>query len=87
MWRPVMYYVWVIYGICSIPMDIIIFYTIIITNMKGLENINESNGVTLYAYSVNGKQVSQFMKLSDLQNEVKPEGAVIVSAFINGGKF
>ena len=55
--------------------------------MKGLENINESNGVTLYAYSVNGKQVSQFMKLVDLQKETKPEGAVIISAFINGGKF
>ena len=55
--------------------------------MKGLENINESNGVTLYAYSVNGKQVSQFMKLSELEKEVKPEGAKVISAFINGGKF
>ena len=55
--------------------------------MKGLENINESNGVTLYAYSVNGTQVTNFMKLVDLQKEPKPEGAVIVSAFINGGKF
>ena len=55
--------------------------------MKGLENINESNGVTLYAYAVNGTQVTNFMKLVYLQNEPKPEGAVIVSAFINGGKF
>lgn len=55
--------------------------------MKSGKDLNESNGVNLYAYSVNGKQVSQFMKLADLEKENKPEGAVIVSAFINGGKF
>ena len=55
--------------------------------MKGLENINESNGVTLYAYSVNGIQVTSFMKLSDLEKESKPEGAKIISAFIDRGKF
>ena len=55
--------------------------------MKGLENINESNGVTLYAYSVNGTQVTNFMKLADLKKEPKPEGANIIKAFINGGKF
>ena len=55
--------------------------------MKGLENINESNGVTLYAYSVNGIQVTNFMKLSDLEKEPKPEGARIISAFIDKGKF
>lgn len=55
--------------------------------MKGLENINESNGVNLYAYSVNGIQVTNFMKLVDLQKEPKPDGAVIISAFINGGVF
>lgn len=55
--------------------------------MKSLENINESNGVNLYAYSVNGTQVTSFMKLADLEKEVKPEGAKIISAFINGGRF
>ena len=55
--------------------------------MKAGKDLNESNGVTLYAYSVNGTQVTNFMKLVDLQKETKPEGAVIVSAFINGGKF
>ena len=55
--------------------------------MKALENINESNGVTLYAYSVNGIQITNFMKLADLQKEPKPSGAVIITAFINGGKF
>ena len=51
------------------------------------KDLNRSNGVNLYAYSVNGTQVTNFMKLSDLEKEVKPDGAVIVSAFINGGKF
>ena len=55
--------------------------------MKGLESINESNGVTLYAYSVNGKQVSQFMKLSELEKENKPTGAIIVKAHVDGAKF
>lgn len=55
--------------------------------MKNLSDLNQSNGVTLYAYSVNGIQVTSFMKLADLQKEPKPEGATIISAFINGGVF
>ena len=55
--------------------------------MKSGKDLNESNGVTLYAYSVNGTQVTNFMKLSDLEKEAKPEGAKIIKAFINGGKF
>ena len=55
--------------------------------MKSGKDLNDSNGVTLYAYSVNGVQVTNFMKLADLQKEPKPAGAVIITAFINGGKF
>ena len=55
--------------------------------MKNLSDLNQSNGVTLYAYSVNGIQITNFMKLSDLKKEPKPEGAKIITAFINGGKF
>ena len=55
--------------------------------MKSGKDLNESNGVNLYAYSVNGVQVTSFMKLADLEKEVKPEGAKIIKAFINGGKF
>lgn len=55
--------------------------------MKAGKDLNESNGVNLYAYAVNGTQVTNFMKLADLQKENKPEGAVIISAFINGGTF
>ena len=55
--------------------------------MKNLSSLNESNGITLYAYSVNGTQVTNFMKLSDLEKESKPEGAKIISAFIDRGKF
>ena len=55
--------------------------------MRAKEDLNDSNGVTLYAYSVNGVQVTNFMKLSDLKKEPKPEGAKIITAFINGGKF
>lgn len=51
------------------------------------KDLNRSNGVNLYAYEVNGTQVTNFMKLVDLEKEVKPEGAKIIKAFINGGKF
>jgi hypothetical protein len=55
--------------------------------MKSGKDLNDSNGVTLYAYAVNNVQVTNFMKLADLQKEPKPSGAVIITAFINGGKF
>ena len=55
--------------------------------MKNLSSLNESNGITLYAYSVNGKQVTSFMKLSELENEPKPAGAIIVKAHVDGAKF
>lgn len=55
--------------------------------MKGLENINESNGITLYAYFVNGKQITSFMKLSELENEPRPVGATIVKSHVDGTKF
>ena len=55
--------------------------------MKSGKDLNDSNGVTLYAYAVNNVQVTNFMKLSDLEKEPKPEGARIISAFIDKGKF
>ena len=51
------------------------------------KDLNRSNGVNLYAYEVNGTQVTNFMKLLDLEKEVKPEGAKIIKAFVNGGRF
>ena len=55
--------------------------------MKSGKDLNDSNGVTLYAYAVNNVQVTNFMKLKKKKKEPKPSGAVIITAFINGGKF
>jgi hypothetical protein len=55
--------------------------------MKNLTDLNESTGMTLYAYSVNGKIVTSFMKLADLEKTVKPEGATIVKSTVPGVHF
>lgn len=55
--------------------------------MKDLADLNESTGMTLYAYSVNGKIVTSFMKLADLKKSKKPEGATVVKTTVPGVHF
>jgi hypothetical protein len=55
--------------------------------MKNLADLNNSEGITLYAYSIDGKIVTSFMKLADLEKTVKPEGATIVKSTVPGVHF
>lgn len=55
--------------------------------MKNLADLNESTGMTLYAYAVNGKVVTNFMKLSELEQVAKPEGATVVKTTVPGVHF
>lgn len=67
--------------------DMFIYKLLTLIVMKNIESLNDSNGKTLYAYTVNGLQTTSWMKLSELEKTVKPEGAKIIKAFIPGEHF
>lgn len=55
--------------------------------MRNLADLNNSDGITLYAYAIDGKIVTSFMKLEDLEKSNKPEGATVVKTTVPGVHF